>query len=199
METLEEERLTDCPVCSAVNLDQGKSSRCYRCQMPIYNHVHFRTEKSWAFLITAVLAYIPANIYPMLITRQFGSETDSTIIGGIIQLWEHGSYPIAFIIFLASIFVPVVKMLLLLYLLISVEYPLGNNKKLSRHKLHWITELIGPWSMLDVFVVAILAVLIQFPNVEIIAGQAATAFALSVYFTLLSSRSFDVRLIREHK
>jgi len=198
MAILNEETLIDCPVCNAVNIDKGKSSCCYRCQMPIYNYVHSRTERSWAFLITAVIAYIPANIYPMLISIQFGDESESTIIGGIILLWEHGSYPIAFIIFLASIFVPLMKFILLFYLLISVHIPLGNDKKISRHKLHWITELIGPWSMIDVFVVAILTVLVQFSNIEIIAGTAATALAISVFFTLLSSRAFDVRLIKEH-
>lgn len=196
MKHVKEEDLTNCPICDAVNVDHGRKSQCYRCQMPIYNYVYSRTEKSWAFLITAVLAYIPANIYPMLISRQFGHESGSTIMEGVLSLWAHGSYPIAAIIFIASIFVPILKFILLFYLLFSVKHPLGKDRKINRYKLHYITQIIGPWSMIDVFVIAILAGLIRFSSAEIIAGTAATAFAISVFFTLLSSHSFDVRLIK---
>jgi len=87
----------------------------------------------------------------------------------------------------------------LIYLLISVKYPLGKDKKVNKHKLYYLTEIVGPWSMIDVFVVAILAALIHLANIEIVAGTAATAFALSVFFTLLAAQAFDTRLIREHR
>ena len=190
--------LLRCPTCEAVNIDKGKNTECRRCGSVIYKHKHFQTEKSWAFLITAIIAYIPANLYPMLITKQFGTSDGSTILGGVVYLWEHGSYPIAAIIFIASIIIPIVKFLILFYLLISVKYPLGSDKKVNKHKLYYMTEVIGPWSMIDVFVVAILAALIHLSNIQIVAGAASTAFVLSVFFTLLSAHAFDERLIQEH-
>jgi len=146
-----------------------------------------------------MISFIPANLYPMLITKQFGAVEGSTILGGVVMLWEHGSYPIAAIIFVASIVIPVMKFLVLIYLLISVKYPLGKDKKIDKHKLYYMTEAVGPWSMIDVFVVAILAALIHLANVQIVAGTAATAFAVSVFFTLLAAHAFDERLIKENK
>jgi len=195
---LKEDQLIRCPICEAVNIDKGKHNVCRRCGSAIYKHQHFSTEKSWAYLITAMIAYIPANLYPMLITKQFGAVEGSTILGGVVMLWEHGSYPIAAIIFFASIVIPILKFLILIYLLISVKYPIGKDKRVNKHKLYYITEAIGPWSMIDVFVVAILAALIHLANVEIVAGTAATAFATSVFFTLLAAHAFDERLIKEH-
>jgi len=193
-----EDELIRCPTCEAVNINKGQDNTCRRCGSSIYKYMHFSTQKSWAYLITAMIAYIPANLYPMLITNQFGVVEGSTIMGGIIFLWEHGSEPIAIIIFIASIFIPVLKFLILIYLLISVKYPIGKDKKVDKHKMYYITEAIGPWSMIDVFVVAILAALIHLVNVEIVAGTAATAFAISVFFTLLAAHAFDERLIKEN-
>jgi len=195
---LDESQLLRCNVCEAVNIDKGEETPCRRCGSVIY-HESFSTQKSWAYLITAMIAYIPANLYPMLITKQFGVSEGSTILGGVVMLWEHGSYPIAAIIFFASIVIPVMKFLVLIYLLISVKYPIGKDKKIDKHKLYAMTEAVGPWSMIDVFVVAILAALIHLANVQIVAGTAATAFATSVFFTLLAAHAFDERLIKENK
>ena len=194
-----EDKLIGCPVCDAVNIDKGKENSCRRCGSAIYHHKKFSTEKSWAFLITAMIAYIPANLYPMLITSAFGNREGSTILGGVVLLWELKSYPVAVIIFFASIVIPVMKFLILLYLLISVKYPLGKDKKTNKHKLYYITEVIGPWSMIDVFVVAILAALIHLSSVEVLAGTAATAFAISVFFTLLAAHAFDETLIKDNR
>jgi len=193
---ISEDKLLRCPICEAVNIDKGGDNVCRRCASSIYKHKNFSTEKSWAYLITAIIAYVPANLYPMLITNQFGLVEGSTILGGVVMLWEHGSYPIAAVIFVASIVIPILKFLVLIYLLISVKYSLGKNKKMNKHKLYYMTEAIGPWSMIDVFVVAILAALIHLANVEIVAGTAATAFAISVFFTLLAAHAFDERLIK---
>jgi len=196
---VDEEALLRCPTCEAVNLNKRKVNICRRCGSRIYRHRHHKTEQSWSYLITAMIAYIPANLYPMLITSQFGNREGSTIIGGVVLLWEHGSYPIAAIIFFASIMIPLIKFLVLIYLLISVKYPLGKDSKVNKHTLYYLTEAIGPWSMIDVFVVAILMALIHLSNVEIVAGTAATAFAISVFFTLLAAHAFDESLIKERK
>lgn len=196
---IDEEKLIRCPVCDAVNIDKGKKNICRRCGSAIYHHRSFSTEKSWAYLITAIVAYIPANLYPMLVTSTFGTREESTILGGVVLLWELGSYPVAAIIFFASIVIPVMKFLILIYLLISVKYPIGKDKKVNKHKLYYMTEVIGPWSMIDVFVVAILAALIHLSSIEILAGTAATAFAISVFFTLLAAHAFDETLIKENR
>ncbi len=193
---VDEDKLIRCPVCDAVNIDKGKKNTCRRCGSAIYQHRSFSTEKSWAFLITGIIAYVPANLYPMLVTNAFGTKDESTILGGVVLLWELESYPVAAIIFFASIVIPVMKFLILIYLLISVKYPIGKDKKVNKHKLYYMTEVVGPWSMIDVFVVAILAALIQLSSVEILAGTAATAFAISVFFTLLAARAFDETLIK---
>lgn len=193
---IDEKRLILCPVCGAVNINRGKNNICRRCNCYIHKHGRFKTEKSWAYLITAIIAYIPANLYPMLITSQFGHREGSTILGGVILLWEHGSYPIALVIFFASMVIPILKFMILIYLLISVKFPLKRDSKIDKHKLFYFTELIGPWSMIDVFVVAILAGLINMANIQILAGTASSAFAISVFFTLLSAHSFDRELIK---
>ena len=196
---IDEDKLIRCPICDAVNIDKGKKNSCRRCGSAIYHHRSFSTEKSWAYLITAMIAYIPANLYPMLVTSAFGTKDESTIIGGVVLLWELGSYPVAAIIFFASIMIPLTKFLILIYLLISVKYPIGKDKKVNKHKLYYMTEVIGPWSMIDVFVVAILAALIHLSTIEILAGTAATAFAISVFFTLLAAHAFDETLIKENR
>ena len=196
---IDEDKLIRCPVCDAVNIDKGKENTCRRCGSAIYHHKSFSTEKSWAYLITAIVAYIPANIYPMLVTNAFGTKDESTILGGVVLLWELESYPVAVIIFFASIVIPVMKFLILIYLLISVKYPIGKDKKVNKHKLYYMTEVIGPWSMIDVFVVAILAALIHLSSIEILAGTAATAFAISVFFTLMAAHAFDETLIKENR
>jgi len=196
---VDENKLIPCPVCWAVNIDKGQKNTCRRCGSAIFHYRHFSTEKSWAYLITAIIAYIPANIYPMLISNTFGTHEGNTILGGVVFLWEHGSYPIAVVIFFASIVIPIMKFLILFYLLISVKYPLGKDRKVNKHKLYYVTEMIGPWSMMDVFVVAILAALIHLTNVSIVAGTAATAFAISVFFTLLAAHAFNETSIKENK
>jgi paraquat-inducible protein A len=193
------QNLLRCPLCEAVNYDRGRQTKCRRCHSSIYSYRYFKNEKSVAFLITAIIAFIPANIYPMMITKNFGHEISSTIIGGVMILWEQGSYPISLIILFASIFVPISKFVILLYLIINAKYPKQEVSNSTKKNMFYLAEIIGPWSMIDVFVVAILASLIHLKSVEIIAGNAATAFALSVFFTLLAAQSFDIGSIEKHK
>ena len=190
------DRFTRCQICEAVNYDNGKDITCRRCNTQIYKPKHLSYHKTLAYLITAIILYIPANLYPILVTKQFGIVTESTIIGGIIHLWEQGSYPIAIIILVASVFVPLLKFLFIIYLLLSSKYNVKSST-VDKHKLFYLTEAIGPWSMIDVFVVLILSVLIHFSGVQIYPGTGATAFALMVFFTMLSALSFDTRLIKK--
>jgi len=193
---MKKELFVRCPICEAVNENKVGEIQCRRCHEKIYPHKRVSLHRTIAFLITAMILYIPANVYPILITKQFGVVHQNTILGGIMSLWEHGSYPVALIILVASVFVPLLKFIFIIYLLISTKYNVKSSR-VDKHKLFYLTESIGSWSMIDVFVVAILSVLIHFSAVEIIPGAGATSFALMVFFTMLSALSFDTRLIKK--
>lgn len=141
------------------------------------------------------MAYIPANLYPMLITTTLFQNQEDTIISGAIELASYGAWGVAIIILVASVVIPLGKFFAIAYLALSV----GHNSKMSafkRYILYEVVEFIGRWSMIDVFVVAILSSLVQLSVVASInPGIAALAFALSVIFTMLSAQSFDSRMI----
>ncbi len=189
-------KLIRCPICECVNYDSGDEVICRRCDSKIYNHKKHSFEKTLAFLITAIIFYFIANTYPILVTEQFGVKEGSTIIEGVISLWENESYPIALVILVASVFVPIIKFLLIFYLLLGSKLKL-YAKNIDKHKLFYITEVIGAWSMVDVFVVAILTALVQFTHVQIVPGAGISAFSAMVFFTMLSAHSFDIRLLWE--
>ena len=152
-------------------------------------------QTTWALLFTSILLYIPANILPIMHTSTLGRNEPSTILGGVILLWEMGSYPIAVIIFIASVFVPVAKIVILCWLNYSVQSQqiLANSERIFWYR---VTEFVGRWSMIDVFVVAVLVSLIQLGNImSILPGHAALAFCGLVICTMLAAMSFDSRLI----
>ncbi|WP_299979356.1 paraquat-inducible protein A [uncultured Pseudoteredinibacter sp.] len=152
-------------------------------------------QRTWALLITSLILYIPANLLPIMYTRTLGQDEPSTIMGGVLLLWELGSYPIAAIIFIASVVVPIAKLIILCWLNYSVQKGFSKN---PQKRIYWyrVTEFIGRWSMVDVFVVAILVSLIQLGNImSIYPGPAAMAFCGVVIATMLAAMSFDTRLI----
>lgn len=152
-------------------------------------------QRTWALLFTATLLYVPANILPIMNTTLLGSNEPSTIVGGVRTLWESGSYPVASIIFIASIVVPVAKLFALAWLNYSVQYQHVTNQNLRAFSYR-VTELIGRWSMIDVFVVAILVALIQLGNtMSIYPGPAVLAFCAVVFITMIAAMTFDSRLI----
>jgi paraquat-inducible protein A len=152
-------------------------------------------QTTWALLATSILLYIPANTLPIMHTSLLGNDQPSTILGGVILLWQMGSYPIAAVIFIASVFVPVAKLCILCWLNYSVQVGLDvqNNQRIFWYRM---TEFVGRWSMVDVFVVAVLVSLIQLGNImSIHPGYAALAFCGVVIVTMLAAMSFDSRLI----
>lgn len=152
-------------------------------------------QRTWALLMTATLLYIPANILPIMRTELFGRIEPNTIIGGVIRLWEAGSYPVAVIILVASVIVPVAKIVMLAWLNYTVHANHDNAKR-ARMRYYRITEYIGRWSMIDVFVVAVLVALIQSGNtLSIYPGHAALAFCAVVFTTMIAAMTFDTRLI----
>lgn len=152
-------------------------------------------QHTWAFLITACILYVPANIWPIMQTSYLGQTELSTIMAGVIHLWGSGSYPIAAIIFIASVVVPVAKLAILTWLNMSIQT--GRlHKPEQKTMLYRFTELVGKWSMVDVFVVAILVSLVQLGGaMAIFPGPAAIAFSGVVIATMFAANSFNPSLI----
>ncbi|MBY6056630.1 paraquat-inducible protein A [Leisingera daeponensis] len=185
--------MAGCRACGTVNA--GGSRACACCGSPLHPAGPASLQRVWAWLAAGLIAYVPANVYPMLRTTTFGRSSENTLIGGIAELVSHGSYAVALIVFLASIVIPVSKFLAIGYLAVSVSRPsaLGSHGRLV---LYEVVEFIGRWSMIDVFVVAILTALVQLDFAAAVSpGMAAVSFALSVAFTMLAAQSFDPRLI----
>ena len=182
-----------CHTCLALN-PAGKK-HCDRCGSHLHMRIPNSLQRTIALLIAAVVLYFPANLFPIMTTDQFARSTDSTIIGGVILLWNMGSYPVALVILIASVLVPIGKILTVATLCWTVGRHLTISPR-QRMTLYRLTEFIGKWSMVDVFVVAILVALIQITGIIVIRpGGAALAFAGVVILTMLAAESFDPRLI----
>lgn len=172
-----------------------ETATCGRCGHRLVSRDDKSLQRVWALWTVGLMCYIPANLYPMLRTRTLVSVQEDTIVGGAIELVHHGSVGIAVIILLASVAIPVAKFLAIAFLAISVTRP-STVSKHQRQLLFEVVEFIGRWSMIDVFVVAILSALVQLDTIATVnPGIAAVSFALSVIFTMLSAQAFDSRLI----
>lgn len=172
---------------------------CARCGSHLVPPDRRGLSQVWAWWAAGLICYIPANIYPMMTTRSFGGLQgggEATILEGVVQLIEHHNYDIALIVFVASIIVPISKFIAIAWLALSAGKPASVEGAHNRLRIYEVVEFIGRWSMIDVFVVAILSALVQLGFVASIhPGPAAVSFALSVAFTMLSAQSFDPRLI----
>ena len=173
--------------------------RCRRCGAALHLRKPNSIARTWAFLIASYIMYVPANVLPIMKTGSlFGSQSD-TIMSGVAYLWHSGSWHLALVVFIASVVVPLAKMLCLSFLAISVQ--LGwTERALERTKLYRVLEFVGPWSMLDVFVVTILVALVQLKSLATIQpGPAAAAFGAVVVLTMFAAMAFDPRLLWESK
>jgi paraquat-inducible protein A len=187
--------LVGCHCCGLLARWAGEECRCPRCGSRFHLRLPNSLARTWAFLLTAMLLYIPANTLPVMSTRYLGRELSATILSGVVLFIEHGDWPLALIIFVASVLVPLLKVLSLVYLLVSVHRQ-SIIRARERTVLYRVTELIGRWSMVDIFVVAVLAALVQMGNLaSIFPGAGATAFAGVVVLTMLAAQTFDPRLI----
>jgi paraquat-inducible protein A len=185
--------LIGCTQCGKVHLPTAET--CSRCGATLQMRDKASLQKVWAWLIAGIIVYIPANLYPMLATASLGHTTENTIVGGVIELMHHGSYGVAGIVFVASIVIPVAKFIAIAFLALTVTRRVRMSAH-HRHTLFEVVEFIGRWSMIDVFVVAILSSLVRLDFAATITpGIAAISFALSVAFTMIAALSFDERLI----
>lgn len=177
------------------DLSTHRPAVCPRCGSELHQRRPQSIARTWALLIAAMILYIPANVLPMTITSALGDVHKDTIISGVIYFIQTGSWGIALVIFTASIFVPFMKFTILIYLLLSVQFKSVNRPR-DRTVLYRLTEAVGRWSMVDVFVVTILVALVKLGVLaDVEAGPAAIYFASVVVITMIAAESFDPRLI----
>lgn len=184
--------LRSCSCCTAIL--PADEPVCPRCSTKGY--VRRRNSLQWtlALLVTSIMLYLPANILPIMVTDLLGSKMPSTILAGVILLWSEGSYPVAAVIFLASIMVPTLKMIAIAWLCWDAK---GHGKRDSErmHLIYEVVEFVGRWSMIDVFVIAVLSALVRMGGLmSIYPAMGALMFALVVIMTMFSAMTFDPRL-----
>jgi paraquat-inducible protein A len=168
---------------------------CTRCNHLVRKRIKDSLQVSLALTICAILLYIPAMLYPIMEVTRLGVKVESTILGGVISFLEYKSYFIAFVVFTASVVIPMIKLVGLLFIFISIKVNvrMNNNRKILIFKF---IEAIGKWSMIDIYVVAILASVVQLDEIfNIKGGIAATSFCLMVILTMIAANRFDTRII----
>jgi paraquat-inducible protein A len=188
--------LLSCLTCGLLSRRRGRGAyACPRWGARLHARKPATLVRTWTFLVSAIVLYIPANILPVMHTDSLMGSQSDTILSGVAFLWNNGSWPLAVIVFVASITVPLLKMIALLTILIAVHRGVRVHcADLTR--LYRVLEMVGRWSMLDIYVVAILATLVQLQLVATVTpGQGALAFAAVVVLTMLATMSFDPRLI----
>lgn len=168
---------------------------CPRCHSRLQARKPDALRRCWAYLIAAAILYLPANLLPVLRTTQGLERQSDTILSGVVALWRAGSWDLAVIVFTASIVVPLMKIATMALLLVTTQRG-SRRHRAERTRLYRVLEAIGHWSMLDVFAVALLVALVHFgPLAQAEPGGGIIAFGAVVVLTMLSTMSFDPRLI----
>lgn len=174
---------------------QQSAWHCPRCGAALHQRKPHSLQYAWAFLIAAIICYIPANLLPIMLTDMLSGTQRDTIMSGVVYLWQGGSWPLALVVFIASVLVPLLKILSMLLLLLTVHWR-SRWAPRQRTRLYRLLEVVGPWSMLDIYVVGLLVALVQLQSLATIkAGPGAIAFGAVVVLTMLSAMHFDPRLI----
>lgn len=187
--------LSLCLKCNKLNVATGKKQKCVRCHAYFYQRKPKSLQYTIAWTIAAMVMFIPANLLPIMVFTKLGNAEASTILSGIFTFMKLGMYPVAIIVFLASFIVPLGKIIGLVILVHGCQ----NSEKLQpkqRTKLYHLVEFLGPWSMLDVFVVALMVGVVNLGFITSIeAGSGINYFTLMVVFTMFAANSFDPRLL----
>ncbi|UVE17019.1 paraquat-inducible protein A [Pseudomonas sp. LS44] len=186
-----------CPECHQLNrqIAQEDSQTCTRCGSIVHARRPDSLVRTWALLVTAAILYIPANLLPIMTVSTLGKGDPSTIMAGVVELIKYGMWPIAAVVFIASILVPTFKLVGLSLLLYSVQrhQPMSEKRRIIMYRF---IEWIGRWSMLDIFVIAILVTLVKFGSLATIEPNfGAVAFASVVVLTMLAALTFEPRMI----
>jgi len=189
--------LLSCETCALLTrpAHAGEPGYCPRCGGELAWRRHHSIQYTWALVIAAAICFIPANVLPVLSTTTLGSVDSDTIMGGVVFLYTSGSWPLALIVLIASVMIPLGKLVALAYLLITVQRgSLGGSRE--RTRLYRMVEFIGRWSMLDVFVDTFTVALVQLqPLMFVEPGAGVVFFAAVVVLTMIAAESFDPRLI----
>jgi paraquat-inducible protein A len=189
--------LCSCHVCGLVSrrVREDGPAHCSRCGSSLHFRKTASVTRSWALLLAAYILYIPANLMPIMDTDTLLSYRKDTILSGVVHLWKTGFWGISTIVFIASITIPLLKLISLTLLLISVQRR-STWRPEQRTRLYRLLELVGRWSMLDVYVVTLMAALVQIQSLAVVrAGPGAVAFGAVVVLTMFASINFDPRLI----
>jgi paraquat-inducible protein A len=189
--------LASCTTCGLLSRPAGPDQLggCPRCGAALTTRRHFSAQTTWALVIAAAILFVPANAFPVLVTTTLGSTESSTILEGVVFLYQDGSWVLALIVLVASVVVPLGKLVALAYLMVTVQQ--GSIKSNhDRTRLYRLVELVGRWSMLDVFVVAFITALVQLdPLMSVAPGIGVMYFMAVVVLTMVAAHSFDPRLI----
>lgn len=185
--------LAGCHACGKVS--PATEHKCPRCGSALHLRKPNSVQRTVALLIAATVLYIPANALPIMIVSEIGGTTASTILEGMVEFWRTGAYPIAIVIFTASLLIPILKIVALTWLCAAATGKVHPSPKVLG-KIYWLTELLGRWSMVDVFVVAILVAMVQLGAfMTVMPGPGALAFGGVVVLTMFAAMSFDPRLL----
>lgn len=168
---------------------------CPRCGASVHHRKPDSIARTWALVLAAALCYAPANLYPIMAITSLGQTQADTIVSGVVFLLHHGMWPLALVVFVASVFVPLAKLLSLAFLLVSVQR--GSQwRPVDRTRIYRLTEAVGRWSMVDLYVVTILVALVHLGNLATVAPRpGALFFGAVVVLTMFAAESFDPRLI----
>lgn len=191
--------LMNCTTCLLVSRiprrPTNRDAICPRCGGRLSHRKPNSLTRTWALIVAAYILYIPANVYPVMTVISFGKGEPDTILSGVQSLIAGGWWPLAVLVFFASIIVPLIKLFGLTYLLASVQYKWKWRPK-QRTRLYRITEAVGRWSMIDIFMISILVALVRLEAIATVEpGAGATSFAAVVVLTMFAAMSFDPRLI----
>jgi paraquat-inducible protein A len=189
--------LVSCETCSLVvrPVSHSHPGHCPRCGSELEWRRQRSIERTWALVIAAAICYLPANLLPVMQTTTLGSTEPDTIMGGVVLLYQTGSWPLALIVLVASVMVPLGKLIALSYLLVTVQRGSATSNQ-ERTRLYRMVEFIGRWSMLDVFVDTFTVALVQLdPLMSINPGPGVLFFAGVVVLTMIAAETFDPRLI----
>jgi paraquat-inducible protein A len=186
-----------CGECHELNRQEPvcASQTCSRCGAIVHARRPNSLVRTWALLLTSAILYVPANVLPIMTVSALGQGSPDTIMSGVITLMKLGMWPIAAVVFIASILVPTFKLVGIALLLYSVQrhQPLSARQRILMYRF---IEFIGRWSMLDIFVIAILVAVVNFGRIASVeANLGAVAFASVVILTMLAAVTFDPRLI----
>jgi len=193
--------LVSCEVCGLLSrpFDPDEPGHCPRCSGELTWRKHHSIQYTWALVIAAAICYIPANALPVLNSTALGSTDSDTILSGVVYLYTSGSWPLALIVLVASVMVPLGKLIALAYLLIVTQRGWHGNDR-DRTRLYRLVVLIGRWSMLDVFVDTFTVALIQLqPLMSVEPGPGVLFFASVVVLTMIAAESFDPRLLWDYR